>query len=176
MNTTLRHSVIAKYKNPYFIETGTGTGECVRLALSMGFKKVISIEIDPIRQEENKKKFAKYIADGRVTLITGDSITELDKLMSSIDSPATFWLDAHVDEGPCGIKKCPLYEELDSIAKNPIKQHTILIDDMRILGTHWGSNISQAELILKLKQINENYKISYEDGCAPNDILVATLN
>ena len=173
MITTLHPRVLNKYKNPYFVETGTGSGDCVRLAIATGFEKVFSVELDPDRQEKNISKFKDFIAKGRVVLMIGDSILELPKILDQLDKPATFWLDAHVDEGPCGLKKCPLYEELDAIGKNPIKQHTILIDDMRILGQHWGTGITKETLIEKLKQINNSYKISFEDGYEKDDILVA---
>ncbi len=101
---------------------------------------------------------------------------ELSNIISSLDKPTTFWLDAHVDFGPIGTKKCPLYEELSSIKMSNIKTHTILIDDMRMLGHWWGEGISVDGLKNKILEINSNYKFTFENnGYAPNDILVAYL-
>jgi len=173
IQTTLTHKVLSKYKNPYFLETGTANGDCVHLALDEGFEKVFSIEIDPLRQEDNIIKYNKYIISKQLCLITGDSLIELKKLIPLLDKPTTFWLDAHVDDGICGIKTCPLYEELDAIASSNIKNHTIMIDDMRIIGKHWGKDITLNTITSKLLQINSNYKLCYEDGYAVNDILIA---
>jgi hypothetical protein len=175
ITTTLSNQVLSKYKNPYFLETGTANADCVRLALEVGFEKIISIELDASLQEENIKNYKSLIDENKVTLITGDSLTELNTLVNHLDKPTTFWLDAHVDFGPCGIKKCPLYEELDAIGRNSIKTHTILIDDVRIFGDHWGENISLNELKNKLLKINKDYKFTFEDGFTKNDILVAYL-
>ena len=175
ITTTLSHSVLLKYKNPYFVETGTANADCVRLALEMGFEKIFSIELDSNLQKENIIKYKNFIERGMVELIIGDSLEELNILIENLDKPTTFWLDAHVDFGPCGIKKCPLYEELDAINKSYIRNHTILIDDVRIFGQHWGDIINISELKNKLLEINPNYKFKFEDGFTKDDILVAFL-
>jgi hypothetical protein len=175
ITTTLSHEVLSKYKNPYFVETGTANADCVRLALEIGFEKIFSIELDSDLQKENITKYKDYIEKGLINLITGDSLTKINELINELDKSTTFWLDAHVDHGPCGIKKCPLYEELEAINKSYIKTHTILIDDVRIFGQHWGDNINVNELKNKLLKINSDYKFKFEDGFAKDDILVAFL-
>jgi hypothetical protein len=173
IKTTLSQIVIEKYKNPYFFETGTAYADCVNLAVSNGFEKVFSVELNQSLQEKNKINLHDKIEEGKVVLITGDSLTVLKEYISQLDKRTTFWLDAHVDDGPCGIKKCPLYEELDAIATSPIKNHTILIDDMRILGSHWGEGISVETLKEKITSINPEYKFQFENGHEANDILAA---
>ena len=123
--TTLTQEVLSKYKNPYFLETGTANGESVKLALSQGFEKIFSIEIDSILQQQNKKFFETLLNEQKMELITGDSLIELKKIVPRLDKPTTFWLDAHVDGGPSGIKKCPLGGELVAIAISNIKTHTM---------------------------------------------------
>ena len=175
ITTTLSKEVLLKYLNPYFLETGTADADCVRLALEVGFEKIISIELNETLQNENIQNHQKLINDGKVELVTGDSLWEIINIIPKLDKPTTFWLDAHVDFGPMGTKRCPLYEELSAISTSSIKTHTILIDDMRILGGHWGEGISVIGLKEKLLEINPNYKFTFEDGHAPNDILVAYL-
>jgi hypothetical protein len=46
---------------------------------------------------------------------------------------------------------------------------------MRCFGTHWGTGITIDMLLEKIKEINPNYKILYEDGHTPSDILVACV-
>jgi len=174
IQTTLKKEVIEKYRNPYFVETGTANGDCVRLALEVGFERVYSIEIDKPLQEENKQRYKDQIDAGRVVLITGDSLEEINNIIPLLDKPTTFWLDAHVDFGPCGIKKCPLYEELEAIGKSSIKNHTILIDDIRVFGEHWGEGISIQTIKDAIIKINPEYNFTFENNTVTyNDVLVA---
>jgi hypothetical protein len=173
---TLTKGVLEKYKNPIFFETGTYLGDSVALALEVGFDKVISVEINEELQSNNELLFKEQIEKGRVELHLGDTLLLLDKIVDKIEQPTTFWLDAHYDFGVCGVKRCPLYEELDFIAQSKIKTHTILIDDVRCFGIgNWGEGISVEGVIEKIKNINPNYNIVYEHGLVPNDIMVAYI-
>lgn len=175
ITTTLSREVLSKYMNPCFVETGTANGDCVRLALEVGFEKIYSVELDAVRQASNREVYSEFIDRGRVNLITGDSLFELKTLIPTLNKSTTFWLDAHVDDGVMGAKRCPLYEELEAIGMSSIKSHTVLIDDMRILGGHWGEGITIEELKARLLSINPNYNITFENGFVPNDIMVAYL-
>jgi len=175
MYTTLKNNVLKKYLNSYFVETGTSDGGGLTVALQFDFEKIFSIEINKDLQDSNTINFQNYIKDKKLELIVGDSLLELQKLIPGLDKPTTFWLDAHVDNGPVGIKLCPILEELDAIKNSSIKNHTIMIDDMRCFGINWGAGISIDMLLEKVKEINPNYKILYEDGHVPNDILVACV-
>lgn len=175
MYTTLKNYVLKKYLNPYFVETGTSDGAGIHLALQFNFEKIFSIEIDKNLQDINLINFQDYVKNNKLELIVGDSLIELQKLIPQLDKPTTFWLDAHVDSGPQGIKPCPILEELDAIKNSLIKKHIIMIDDMRCFGEHWGKGITKDMLIQKIKEINSNYKIVYEDGHVPNDVLVAFI-
>ena len=173
---TLKINVLKKYLNPIFFETGTYLGDSVRLSLEAGFDKIISIEINEELQNKNKLLFEKEITEGKVELHLGDTLLIMGDIIKNLESPITFWLDAHFDFGVCGEKKCPLYEELNYISESKIKNHTILIDDVRLFGKgNWGQEISEEEIIQKIKKINPNYTIKYEDGHVPNDILVAYI-
>jgi hypothetical protein len=74
----------------------------------------------------------------------------------------------------------PLLKELALIGRHRIKTHTILIDDVRLFGTKgpedW-SGVTLDKVIDKLKSINRNYSIHYENGIewAQNDVLVAEI-
>lgn len=175
IQTTLKKNVLEKYKSSYFFETGTADGDAVRLALELGFEKIYSIEIDENLYHKNCEKFKSFIDSGQVILILGDSLIKMKELLNEIDKPTTFWLDAHVDFGPKGVKDCPLYEELKSIKNNKIDDHKILIDDVRVFGEHWGEGIELEELKKLLLEINPKYQIFMEDGHVPNDILSAKI-
>jgi len=179
MSTTLSKSVLSKYKNDIFVETGTLWGEAIEVAIECGFKKIYTVDIDPKKVEHSRKKFAKEVKSGQVEVLEGDTFKMFPDILKKIDAPATFWLDAHWDGGPMGDYKCPLPFELEALLTHPIKTHTLLVDDRRIfgaIGSNWGEDLDEELLIEAMTDINPDYKISFEDGCVPNDIIVAKLD
>lgn len=175
---SLKKEVLEKYPNKYFVETGTHVGNSVQLALDCGFEKIITMEINPEKVESAKQRFSKEIEDGKVTILQGDTVKTFPEALKLLDDRATFWLDAHWDDGPQGEYLCPLPIELEEIQKTSIKNHTLLIDDRRLFGvdnTTWGYTIDEDGILESISDINSDYKISYEDGCVPNDIIVAEV-
>ena len=165
---------LTKYLNPVFVETGTYKGYGIAAALESGFTKIYSIEVSQEFYDQSVQRFKSEIDQGIVEIILGDSLACLPQVINSIDQKITFWLDAHETLGYQGEKSCPLYEELEAIANHPIKNHTILIDDLRLLSQEgWGESVAKDEVIEKLKQVNHNYSLSYENGKIENDVLVA---
>lgn len=178
---TLRKEVLLKYKTELhetFIESGTYIGDAVHLALDCGFKKIISVEIS-----ENHAVWAKnrFLNNKNVFIIHGDSFTNFPLICKNLITPSIFWLDGHYDKfaDTMGVVKCPLLKELESIKLSNIKSHIILIDDVRVFNnvneTDWGEDLKIENVIDKIKQINDSYLISYEDGWVENDILIAHL-
>jgi len=163
--------ILRKYLNHVFVETGTYLGEGVAAALESGFKNVYTIELSMVFYEDAIKKFSK---DDRVRLVHGDSSNCLWDVISGIREPITFWLDAHCSLGNTakGEKMCPLIEELSVIAMHPIKTHTILVDDRRLLGSQYMEP-TEDDVVRALIKINPLYQISYEDGATTDDIIVA---
>ncbi len=165
-------AIFAKYPNIYFIETGSYHGDGIQKALDAGFPQIFSIEVAPRYVEHCHKRFAN---NNRVTLLLGDSTNVLPQLLTQISSPATFWLDGHYSWGTArGDLNSPILEELEAIRQHPIKTHTILIDDIRLLGTIDFDFLELDDIIKKLLEINPHYKIHFENGFIPNDVLVAT--
>jgi hypothetical protein len=185
MSRSLTGPVLQKYAyNNYFLETGTHTGGGVQVAQYVGFQHIISIDIDEVFYKASKKLFAESESDIRLYL--GDSAIILPEIINKIKEPITFWLDGHVSTRMVvGVIEVPLLIELDIIAEHPIKTHTILIDDRRMMGkiektdkpwSHVWENVTEEKVIKKLLEINPNYKIIYEDSVnAKNDIIVAVL-
>lgn len=170
---------LKKYMNPIFVETGTFHGDGIKEAINVGFDKIYSIEVKQEFYQECSKKFYYEINKGQVELILGDSQYALSDLVKNLDKPTTFWLDAHTHEGGKGHKNCPLYEELEHIKSHPIKCHTILIDDLRLIKSRnaWGGHDVTVEgLIEKIKKINPNYQIVFEDGHVEKDVLCAYIS
>jgi len=178
MISTLSKEVLQKYPNEIFVETGTLWGGAVEIALECGFKKIYSIEIDPEKVKYNTEKFQKEIKKGIVEIIEGDTFKVFKEVVSKVDAPATFWLDAHWDGDVMGEYKCPLPFELEALLDHTIKTHTLLVDDRRLFGqvnSNWGEDLDEDLLIEAMMDINSDYQISFEDGCIPDDIIVAQL-
>lgn len=168
-------AVFEKFPNPYFVETGSYRGDGIQMAIETGFPCIYSIELSPLHYKHCKKRFASVPS---VHLVLGDSSKHLKKILAKIDAPITFWLDGHYSSGNTakGKTNCPLLEELAAIANHPIKTHTILIDDVRLLGTHEFDFIELEKIVEAILQINPDYIIGFEDGYAPRDILTAYIH
>lgn len=167
---------LAKYgSGDTFIETGTYFGETVDMVLKTSlYKNIHSIELND--ELFNLAKI-KYQNDPSVTIWHGDSVDRLREIVDSLEGPATFWLDAHASGSLCGGKTggSPLLEELDIIASSPIKDHTIIIDDIRLFGSDEWSNIQKDDAVNKIMAINPKYNILYLDGHIKQDVLWATV-
>jgi hypothetical protein len=123
--------IILECKTPelrIFVETGTREGDMID-AVGASFTKIYSIELD---KELYTTACARF--DGRkdIKLIQGDSGVKIQDVLSELNEPALFWLDAHGDSVPVsGPNAAPIKKELEAIFDHPIKKHMILIDDVR---------------------------------------------
>ena len=167
MKGNLIAPILSKYINPVFVETGTYEGHTVKLAIDLKFEEIYSIEIKESLYKDCKNNFAKH---KNVHLYLGDSAECLWDVIKDIDKTITFWLDGH------DIGRIPILKELEIISRHPIKEHTILVDDRRVMGTDIWSGISENDVVTAMLKINPNYSILYEDSLNANeDIIVATL-
>lgn len=116
-----------RYSIDILIETGTYLGEMV-LATKKTFKKIYSIELNESLYIRARKIFSNY---NNVFLFHGDSGDLLPKILSDINQPCLFWLDAHYSgEGTArGKSETPVMIELQCILKHTNQNHVILIDD-----------------------------------------------
>lgn len=158
--------------NKVFVETGSYDGRTIQQALDCGYGYVVSIELSDSYFNVCAARFA---GNKRVKLVRGDSYHVLYAAIQDIQEPITFWLDAHVQEGVFGTVHIPLLHELQQIARHPIKTHTIMIDDVRLMGSvYWGGGVTVEEVTAALYTINPHYNIFNVDSkVAEGDILVA---
>jgi hypothetical protein len=115
----------------HFVETGTFRGDTAAWAAEE-FARVWTVEADPALAEAAQRRFA---AMPHVTVVTGDSVAGLARLIQDLPGPALFWLDAHwcgTDQTQTAgeVDQCPLLRELAEIAKSP-HEHAILVDNAR---------------------------------------------
>lgn len=171
-----------KYKcnKNVLVETGTYKGLGVQLALEAGYLSVSSVELASKLYESAVSMFKN---NNRVKLYNGTSEECLWTMIKDINEEIVFWLDAHYagDTGVMGPEKSPIIKELSIIKRHPIKTHTIMIDDVRDMGTGHFGMITKYQVIEKILEINTDYKITYEDGSVSDnqifhkDILVAYI-
>lgn len=168
-----------EHLNPVFVETGSYAGWGIDAALEAGFDKIISIEVNDHFYQICRKRFTQY---QNVDLHFGDSILVLPEILAGINERCTFWLDAHYMSDPNtegGMIPVPLMEELEIIKQHPIKDHTILIDDIRLLRNHeaeWADlSYGVNDIEEFIYSINPKYKITYAFGEVEDDILIAQI-
>ena len=167
-------------KGKIFVETGSFQGWTLHRAKNFGFSEIYGIELHPKWAAHCKEQFKD---DNTIKILEGESPDILTQFCPTLLDRTTFWLDAH-DSGPDlpGGKygRCPLIEELRAISLSPIKNHVLMIDDIRLLNTHNFDFLQMEQLMEAIYAINPDYNITYtdgeEDGTWPNDILIATID
>lgn len=171
-----------KYKKDknIFVETGTFCGLGVQLALDAGYSYILSVELDAKLYKRAMNIFKNEL---KVKLYQGTSENCLWEMIKDIKEEIVFWLDAHDSNTGCvGPEKSPIIKELFIINNHFVKTHTIIIDDVRNMGTEHFGMITKDEVLQKIMEINPNYKITYENGSMNDedvfyqDILVAHLD
>lgn len=179
---SIKKETLVNNINYFFIETGTYKGETTRAAFDVGFKEIHTIELQNQLYNESKNNLCDLIHTNRVFLHKGDSGVILEKILSRVNKKSTILLDAHIDGGNYvegvtpRIRTCPLYDELNCIKNHHIRNHTIIIDDLRILGrVGWGTEVALDMIMSMIMDINKNYKILYDDGETINDVLIAKI-
>lgn len=168
--------IFEAYLNPWFIESGFFEGQGVEYAIQAGFKNIKSIEIHQPFWQAGLIKF--HNIPQIKELILGSTEEKLWNAIKDINEPITFWLDGHYsnpkDTPTKGKENCPLIKELDIIKRHPlVKQHTILIDDIRCCGTELFDYLSKQDLINKVWDVCSKYSIWFENSWELSDILVA---
>lgn len=171
---SISKETLSKYRKfgSVFIETGSYKGDTIQLALELDFKQIHSIELAEGLFNQCKERFKE---NDKVVLYKGDSLQILPKILENLNEPAVFWLDAHYSFGETTMAElyCPLYQELDIIKKHKIKNHCILIDDVRLFDTEF--NVKMDLVRSFLLDINRKYTIHLDDGAFEKDILVAKI-
>ena len=167
VTNTLIPEVLSKYKTDNFIEFGTYKGNGCKLAHSLGFKNIHSIEISNFYYTLNVISLRRF---KNIHLYEGNTLDVLPKLLENINEQSTFWIDSHNEND------CPILKELEILSKHKIKNHILLIDDMRMFGTASHEFITLNQIIKSIKKINPDYQISYEPSpCGSSDIMVAQV-
>lgn len=141
----LNEKCLQGINTPVFIETGSHLGDGVSVAFDHGFQEIHSIDMSPKAIEicQTRFQFCK-----NVTMHLGNSAEVLPSLLSTIDKPVTFWLDAHAmtkTEEKTSKDICPILSELECILKFPHKSY-LLVDDMWLFRKKKWKGISDKDI------------------------------
>jgi hypothetical protein len=129
----IKERIVKQYAERFsvdtLVETGTYRGRMV-FATRNSFRCIFSIELDQVLYEQARMRFALM---PQITILQGDSSQVLPELLSKINTPCLFWLDAHHSGGGTarGALETPVVQEVKSILNHPVEGHVILIDDAR---------------------------------------------
>jgi len=172
----LNAQILRQFPNEVFVETGTQRGAGIAAALEAGFEDVRSVELDEGLYNQALKR---YMEDYRVMIFHGDSGEVLGQMMGDIRCPATVWLDAHqVHVRHCGFNRgnCPILRELDVLARHPVTEHTLLIDDYGLFEKKFPGSltITAEDVTVAILEINPWYETRVIDY-GPKGILVAEV-
>jgi hypothetical protein len=121
---------IRRYARSYglrsFVETGTYLGDTVAGVLDQ-FDDCVTIELSPDLHDRARARFA---AAPQVTCLHGDSGALIAGVISRLDRPALFWLDAHDSGGATASAGYdPIAKEIEAIYADRGRPHVVLIDD-----------------------------------------------
>jgi len=181
------------YKNTIFLETGFHRGDGIVEALRAGFECIYSCDISVFAYGWCSHRFQDHhdivhllLQDSREFLrdrIGHADLNQGGKWITDLGQASTFWLDAHWSGGNGEVGGIdggspadhPLLEELAIIGTHPLRDHTLLIDDVREFGQEPGWP-SLDEVKSAIWQINPAYDFRLADGAEHSeDILVATV-
>lgn len=178
----LPDGMLREFAGPVFIETGSHRGDGIAQALQAGYESIYSCDVSPFAYGWCCHRFRRRRS--RVNLFLMDSREFLRYVRSWLTTSATFWLDAHWCGGDgemdgkdqaLAAQGRPLLDELDLLVGAHVTTHTLLIDDVRMMGQddHFPT---QAEVLDRVYAINSDYRVDYLDGRDhPSDILVARV-
>ena len=154
----LKQKIVKKYANKFsinlFVETGTFYGSMVYATKNV-FEKIYSIELDNYFYKRAKNLFLRY---KHISIIQGDSAEILPEIISKINQPCLFWLDAHYSGGNTakGEIETPILQELNYILNNSKFDNVILIDDAQyFIGENDYPTLRELRTLISKK--NHNY-------------------
>jgi len=115
-----------------FVETGTHLGDTTQFMAKHGLR-CTTIELDQILAARARARFEAASED--ITLLVGNSSDLLPQVVSELDGPALFWLDAHFSSGTTAGAGAspPLVDELTLVLQHRQYGHCIAVDDARDL-------------------------------------------
>lgn len=162
---SVKRKLVLKYAGAHqlrtFVETGTYKGQMVD-AVHPHFDTVYSIELSDSLFTAARERFKNH---KNVQLLHGDSGAQLRELLSHIDEPCLFWLDAHYsgDETALGDTETPILAELECIFDRCCPKDVVLIDDARCFnGTHTYPTMEALRAFVERKTSRSELHVNHD--------------
>lgn len=147
----VKHRIIRDYARRHglrtFVETGTALGDTI-FEMRRTCRSIYSIDVSRAMAEDARRRFASY---PHIHIIEGDSSAQLPAILSAIDEPSLFWLDAHYVPESRHVtggdpQRSPILDELCAIFSHRVREHVILVDDAREFnGSHGYPSLHDLE-------------------------------
>ncbi|MGN6436856.1 MAG: hypothetical protein ACTHMM_10000 [Agriterribacter sp.] len=172
------YNLLAKYPNRVYVETGIWRSDSIQLAIEARFEKIIGIDADIQCIAFADSRFYGHSKRKNLTFIHGDSSKILWDVIKGINEPITFFLDSHSQllEGEVLYgKPFPLLDELKQIQAHPIKNHTLILDDILHLSHPDVTGWTKHQIEEAVRNINPDYKIEYVANPVKNNLAVCTI-
>lgn len=161
---SLPRGVLEKYITPdcIFIECGSRWGDTLLRARELGAFHAVGCEADNLYahlgEAHVKEKFSLC------SVLHMKSTFFLQATWDNDRKDKIVFLDAHTESSS------PVMEELELLDKWEQKPKVILIDDLRCM-QGWGVLVDR----LQGKLLDMGYRVGYEDGVEPRDIMVGVM-
>ncbi len=135
-----------------YLETGLQYGDSVQFALDLGYKKIISIEINKSLIDKANQRFKNEVKNSKVLLVQGDSQEKIKEIFDQ--NINIFFLDAH-DNDSDEPTIAPLENEIKFLLNKINEKQLIIIDDFIMIKysflfsnrkKNWRSKISYKKL------------------------------
>lgn len=125
-------SLIWEFGLELLAETGTHEGNGVAYALDYGIRKAYSIEASLKHHETAKRRLSQMFKPERYELRCEPSPDGVDWLLSQLDAPTLWWLDAHFPElyEAGEAEPLPVVAEVRKIVAAGRARDVIIADDM----------------------------------------------
>ena len=174
--STVRDEMVTyavRYGAKNFIETGTHYGDtCLHMAGTKYFENIFSVELSKTCWDFLEKDFLQLTKSvgvdvSKIRLWHGDSAHILPEMIDLVGDRCVFWLDAHISGG---VTVCtedyetPIMTELNIISSHSIKDHVIIIDDIKGCFDSHPAWPDIDEVIAAIKSINPDYLITIKYG------------
>lgn len=164
---SISREVLGKYikRGDLFVETGARWADTSIRAVELGAHFAETCEIDPLmasiaQLHANDATKGNYVRVSAIPSVKMLLECGLDTLHRN-EAETVVYLDAHTESSS------PVLEELRAIKSWRSKPRVILIDDIKLMAG-WG--VDYAGLYKMLMDMG--YRVHYEDGVRPEDIMV----
>ncbi len=172
-------NLLKEFPNPVYLETGIYRCDSIHQAMEAGFETIIGLDNDQSAIDFCFDRFTlRQQVEHEMQFLKADSAVDLWKIIEPINHRITFFLDAHfqlIEGTEKGDNPFPLMKELEQIAKHPIKNHTIIIDDLLYLTHPDITGWTRREIANAILEINRNYKMNLIANPVINNMLVAWI-